>query len=75
MFIPWVVITGGCRGSLCGLAVLSVFSPTHPRYTARDEGTRPQLKGQADQDPGGDGGPRDLCPRQKVGGGHAAGKL
>lgn len=57
------------------MVVLSIFSPTHSRHTAGDEGARPQPEGQADQDPGGDGGPRDLCPSQKVCGGYAAGEL
>lgn len=70
-----ILITGGCGGSLRGVVVLSIFSPTHSRHTAGDEGARPQPEGQADQDPGGDGGPRDLCPSQKVCGGYAAGEL
>lgn len=35
-------ITGGCGGSLRGVVVLSIFSPTHSRHTAGDEGARPQ---------------------------------
>ena len=57
------------------MGLLPVFPPSPPCDPVRDERAGPQPEGQADQDPGGDGGSGELPPHQEIGSGHAEGEL